>query len=77
VVRQVSKTSTHGLKVEVTNKLEKLNLKSPKPQKGLDWMGLVEEALGGDDLDDEVEDKKFLVLPHETEEKDKSKVLSD
>jgi hypothetical protein len=73
VVRQMSKTSTHGLKVEVTNKLENLNLKSPKPQKGLDWMGLVAEALGGDDQDEEV---SFLKLPVGSE-KEQVKIMSD
>lgn len=34
-------------------KLEDLNLKSPKAQKEMNWMGLVDDALGLDDLDDD------------------------
>ena len=34
-------------------KLEDLNLKSPKAQKEMSWMGLVDDALGLDDLDDD------------------------
>ena len=51
-----SKTSSvndRGLHVEITNKLESLNLKSPKPQKDMGWRGLVDLALGLDDLEEE------------------------
>ena len=34
-------------------KLDDLNLKSPKAQKEMNWMGLVDDALGLDDLDDD------------------------
>lgn len=56
VLRQISKQSAavdRGLHVEITKKLEGLNLKSPKAAKNMNWMGLVQDALGIDDLDEE------------------------
>jgi hypothetical protein len=56
VMRQISKQSSgndRGLHVQITKKLEELNLKSPKAAKNMNWMGLVEHALGIDDLDEE------------------------
>ena len=34
--------------------MDDLNLKSPKAQKEMNWMGLVNDALGLDDLDDDL-----------------------
>ena len=55
-MRQFSKTSSgneRGLHVQIMKKLDDLNLKSPKAQKNMNWMGLVDDALGIDDLDDD------------------------
>jgi hypothetical protein len=56
VMRQISKQSSgndRGLHVQITKKLNELNLKSPKAAKNMNWMGLVEDALGIDDLDED------------------------
>ena len=58
VVRQISKASStndRGLHVQITKKLDELNLKSPRAAPLPNCMGLVEDALGIEDLDDDEE----------------------
>ena len=60
MMRQISKQSSgndRGLHVEITKKLNELNLKSPKAAKNIGWMGLVEDALGIEDLDEDEEER--------------------
>jgi hypothetical protein len=39
--------------------MDQLNLKSPKEPTNMNWMGLVEDALGIEDLDEDVDEPYY------------------